>query len=97
MNPSYKKGVRNEYRSMRLLESVGYFCIRSAGSHSPFDIVGISRGGIALVQCKSGAWPTPAELETIRAIPVPDHTTKFIHRWDHRATLPVVKEIGSET
>ena len=93
MNSSYKKGRRNEYRSMRLLEAVGYLCIRSAGSHSPFDIVGVGRSNIALVQCKTDCGLTPAERETLRGISVPANVTKYVHRWNNPAKLPVVEEL----
>jgi Holliday junction resolvase len=47
---NYKKGRALEYECKKVLESMGYFCIRSAGSHSPADIVAAKRGQILLVQ-----------------------------------------------
>jgi len=41
MNKNYKNGVAREYRIMKKLEKEGWFCIRSAGSHSPIDIIAI--------------------------------------------------------
>ena len=42
-NPSYKAGVRLEYEIMRILKDAlpadRYTIIRTAGSHSPVDIV----------------------------------------------------------
>jgi len=43
MNKNYKSGVAREYRIMKKLEKEGWFCIRSAGSHSPIDIIAIKR------------------------------------------------------
>ncbi len=80
---------------MHLLEAEGYLCVRSAGSHSPFDIVAISQSRVILVQCKTNGWPSPAECETLRRIPVPEHTTKLVHRWNDRSSLPMVKELAS--
>ncbi len=37
MNPK-RKGTVNEHRSMRFLEALGYCCIRSAASRTPWDI-----------------------------------------------------------
>lgn len=47
---NYKKGRALEYECKKVLEGMGYFCIRSAGSHSPADIVAAKRGQILLVQ-----------------------------------------------
>ena len=91
----YRKGARNEYKSIRLFEAEGYLFIRSAGSHSPFDIVAVSGDRIVLIQCKTNSWPSPAECETLRSIPVPEHTIKLVHRWNDRSSLPVVKELAS--
>jgi len=43
MNKNYKSGAAREYRIMKRLEEEGWFCIRSAGSHSPIDIIAIKR------------------------------------------------------
>ena len=93
MNANYKRGVRNEYRSMRLLEAAGYSTLRSAGSHSPFDLVAYNSSGIVFVQCKTNSWPSPAELETLSSIPVPANCSKVVHRWDTRSHLPQIKEV----
>ena len=93
MNNNYKKGRRNEYRTMRLLEASGYLCFRTAGSHSPFDVVAVNSCGILLVQCKSNEWPSPAECETIHNIAVPTNASKLVHRWDDRVAMPKVKEV----
>ena len=49
-NPSYKAGVRLEYEIMKLLKanllSDKYTIIRTAGSHSPVDIVILKHIGI---------------------------------------------------
>ena len=39
MNKNYRNGVKREYRIMKKLEKEGWFCVRSAGSHSPIDII----------------------------------------------------------
>ena len=39
MNRNYKRGAAREYRIIKKLEKEGWFCIRSAGSHSPIDII----------------------------------------------------------
>jgi len=53
-NKNYEKGRRKEYKVMHSLRNEGYIAFRSAGSHSPIDVVGIrgSDNKIKLVQCK---------------------------------------------
>jgi len=44
-----RKGTRNEYKSIRLLEAAGYICTRAAASLGVFDIVAISETDIQAV------------------------------------------------
>ena len=87
------KGTRNEWRSIRLLEASGYRCTRSAASLGAWDIVGISRGGIVLVQCKTRDWPSLVEMETLNDFPAPANCQKLIHRWRDGELLPDVKTL----
>jgi len=41
MSKAYKRGRDFEYRVKRRLEGCGFFVIRSAGSHSPVDLVAV--------------------------------------------------------
>lgn len=97
MNARYNKGRRNEYRLMRLLETAGYICLRTAGSHSPFDVVGVGPAGVILAQCKTNKWPTPAEWETLRNFPTPSPVEKLVYRFDDGRKLPVLKRVGEES
>ncbi len=51
----YKKGVRKEYQLKHRLEKLGYFVVRSAGSHGAADLVAINpeTKEIHLIQCKT--------------------------------------------
>lgn len=93
MSTSYKKGRNNEYRTMRLLEASGYSTSRAAGSHGAFDVLGWDAIGFIFVQVKSGAWPSPAERETLKLATVPPNAKKLVHRWDYRAEQPKVMEL----
>jgi predicted RNA binding protein YcfA (HicA-like mRNA interferase family) len=53
MNRNYVKGARVERKALDQLEKDGYRVIRSAGSHSPFDIVAIGMGEVRLIQLKA--------------------------------------------
>jgi len=54
-NPNYIKGRKKEYKICNLLKEQGYDIVqRTAGSHSPFDIIAINKstGVIKLIQSK---------------------------------------------
>lgn len=91
---NYKKGARNEYRAMRILESAGYVCSRAAGSHGAFDVVGWNRSGFVLVQVKSNCWPSPAEMELLQSTPTPANAQKLVYRFNDRQKMPIVKEVA---
>ena len=48
----YKKGVRLEYAARDMLQDLGFWVVRSAGSRGLFDIYGIKDGFVLGVQCK---------------------------------------------
>ena len=48
----YAKGARFERRVKRYLEGKGFLVLRAAGS-KPVDLVGIRRGEVIIVECKS--------------------------------------------
>ena len=52
VNKNYVSGRRFEYAVKKELEKRGWIAIRSAGSHSPFDIIGIKGSKILLLQLK---------------------------------------------
>jgi Holliday junction resolvase len=54
-NKNYIKGRRYEYKTMEFLRSIGCdIVLRSAGSHSPIDVIGIDsdKRHIFFIQCK---------------------------------------------
>lgn len=56
-NPRYQAGANFERRVKKHLEEHGWFCFRSAGSHSPTDLVclrkGIKLALVLLIQCQT--------------------------------------------
>lgn len=56
-NKKYVKGRRKEYRLVNEHKSMGHVSFRSAGSHSPVDVVAIDCGNkrIQLIQAKPGS------------------------------------------
>ncbi len=87
------KGNRNEHRSIRLLEALGYACCRSAASLGAWDIIGVGKTDFILVQVKTRDWPGSAEMETLNDFPCPPNAKRMIHRWRDRQRVPDVKEI----
>lgn len=62
-NPNYLRGVRFEREVMKIFRDAGFIVLRTAGSHSPYDVVLIKEGvfkdgvkriaHVAFVQCKT--------------------------------------------
>src|SRR3990167_6568293 len=55
-NPNYIKGVAKERRLVNYAKAKGCIAFRSAGSHSPIDVVIIDpkKALIRFIQCKTG-------------------------------------------
>ena len=90
------KGSRNERKTIRMLETLGYRCIKAAASLGVFDIIGIGQNDVICVQVKSNDWPRSTEMATLAAFPCPPNVRKIVHRWKDRATQPDIREIGEQ-
>jgi Holliday junction resolvase len=75
---AYRKGYLRELEVMRILRKSGKFQVvfRSAASHSPFDIVAISKSKILLLQVKTGRFNFNRELNKLKAIQTPKSVEK---------------------
>ena len=52
-NKNYVKGRRKEYKICKTLREKGYEIVqRTAGSHSPIDVIAIRKGEILFIQSK---------------------------------------------
>ena len=62
MNTNYNKGVRKERKIVNAARAKNYISFRSAGSHSPIDVVVINPQAktIQLIQCKPSDMPENA-------------------------------------
>jgi Holliday junction resolvase len=90
-----RKGSRNEYKAIRILESAGYHCTRAAGSLGLFDIIAVSRDGVRLIQVKSNRNATPAEREAIREFSgTPSNARKEIWIFQDYGRAPIIHEIS---
>lgn len=58
---TYRRGANFERRVKKYFEDLGYYVIRSAGSHGVFDLIAIKRGIVLGIQCKIDGKLTPKE------------------------------------
>jgi Holliday junction resolvase len=74
----YRKGYLRELEVMRILKDSGNFQVifRSAGSHSPFDIVAISKSKVLFLQVKTGRFNFKRELAKLNLIKTPKNVEK---------------------
>lgn len=87
MNTS-KKGRRNEHRTIKRLESLGYYCLRSAASKGIWDVVAVGPDNVLLIQVKSNDWPGSEEMAAMTAFIVPPRVQKWVYRWCDRQREP---------
>ena len=81
---NYRKGYIKEIKAVHELKRRGYIAFRSAGSRSPFDVVGISSSEIILLQVKSGRKHLKDEIRKLREIKVPKCVRKQIWLFGRR-------------
>jgi Holliday junction resolvase len=74
----YRKGYLRELEVVRILRNSGKYQVvfRSAASHSPFDVVAISKEKILLLQVKTGKFSLERELEKLKGIQTPKSVEK---------------------
>jgi Holliday junction resolvase len=82
-NSSYVKGRRKEYAAIRLLERSGHLAFRTAGSHSPFDVIALTSSVVRLIQLKA-EYLSAVDREALEQIRVPSNVTKESWRWPDR-------------
>lgn len=83
MASNYQRGAQFEYRTKRELEGYGYAVVRSAGSHSPADLIAMRGGEVYAIQCKfHGKLP-------------PDEWNEFYDWCELAGAVPIMAEKGS--
>ena len=75
------------------MEAAGYWCLRTAGSHGPVDVIATSRHHTIYIQCKVDCSPNPVEVETLEELPVPQSATKVFHLWRTGNRNPIIKTV----
>lgn len=62
---AYSKGANFERRVRDYLREIGFVVFRSAGSHTPADLIALKAGEVMLVQCKLDGKISPAERQSL--------------------------------
>ena len=78
---------------MKLLETRGYRCTRSAASLGVWDIVGIGSRDVVLVQVKSNRKPRSEEMKTLWSFDVPPGVRKILHVWVDGESNPMETDL----
>jgi Holliday junction resolvase len=90
-NARYRRGRAYEYRTVKLLEHVGYTACRTAGSHGCYDVMAINHTHIRLIQVKCGDnGASPAEREAFKLLPAPPNATKELWHFRKRGQPPLI-------
>ena len=84
MTTNYKRGADFERRAQKFLERIGYAVVRSAGSHSPADLVAMRHGELVCVQCKRDGRLDPEEWND------------FWEFCELAGALPVIAKVGPQ-
>ena len=66
---NYNRGYYAESKAVKELEAEGFVAVRSAGSHSPWDVVGVKDDEVRLVQVKRCKEPGDAAAIIKAALP----------------------------
>ena len=97
-NKNYINGRRREYQIMRTLELEGYYCVRSAGSHSKIDITAFlirekkdeNQPLIRAIQSKAGSSPIKEDMKELRKLNLPAIVSKELWVFKNRK-LEIIK------
>lgn len=95
MNKRYQSGRNFEYRVKKKYEDVGMFCIRSAGSHSPVDIVCFDTRVMCrplFIQCKADRGSmTQKEKSTFREFSAKYYAQPIIAHKNDKGHIEIIE------
>lgn len=94
-NKNYERGRYAEYKTMEYLRKAGFECLRTAGSHGPFDVVAWDDYNIHFIQVKRDCQPTSKEIKKLKSMLFPKsrNITKEVWVWTTRESEPEVSVI----
>ena len=76
---NYNTGANFERYLKKHFESIGYYCIRSAGSHGAIDLLAIGKNHVHACQLKVNCYPDQKELKKFYDLPFPENVSKEIY------------------
>lgn len=86
------KGTRAEHKAMRLLEAIGYSCVRAGGSLGMFDVIALGPTDIKCLQVKSGGeYCSKIERELMRECRLPANCSREVWRFPDRSRQPLIE------
>ena len=53
---NYRHGYNFEVRVFFYFRKLGYFTVRSSGSHGPADVMAVRKGQVLAIQCKTNGY-----------------------------------------
>ena len=77
MLTNYQRGSNFERQIKDKLTKKGFYCMRSAGSHSVVDVCAISEDKVFLIQCKTSS---TEELPNIQQLFKPTEVKQYKHK-----------------
>lgn len=99
-NKNYIRGTNIEYKIKKDLEKLGYFVLRSAGSHSCVDICAMTPVNILLIQVKRSKKALTTnfmehyyddDIKRLRELHLPDNCIRLLYFWVDRQGLQKYK------
>ena len=91
---NYSRGANFERRVKKYLENGGYLVIRSAGSHSPVDLVALRAGEVLLIQVKLNGEIPQVEAEQLIEI-ARENQCQALLAWNWKGTI-IFKALDKE-
>lgn len=79
MTTNYARGRAFEYRVRDIFGDLNYVVLRSAGSHTPIDLIAIDvNGKVLFIQCQRGRWFAKEKLVELCKVARRAHTIAVI-------------------
>lgn len=92
MGSNYSRGRIKEWEVMKTLGAAGYRCVRSAGSHGPWDVCAVGPMDTILVQVKLSktGYVAPSEVSDFKEMPTSKWTRKEVWVFTKHKRYPEV-------
>jgi len=79
---NYRKGRRLEYKCIKYLKGLGYYCVRSAGSKGAADVVAFGVNDTLVIQVKAKGCAGADAITKLMDIPKLEGRTRQVWEYD---------------